>query len=310
MFLPVTLRLDIFEKGVEMIKLFKKNGNNPSQKAEVENHQPKLRQDSVKINSEQEKKSHPDRRRVKTDLLIHDLKVPLAVIEAGIVSLLKRVEKYGPLTKKQEKVLVRVLRNTKVTKTLVNDALELGRSRKGIVNITYFSLSDLIERTLVEIFDLADSGAAEMIKSCVDLTRFREILKEKGILLNIDEKLWCQEICQDEAKLIQILRNLLNNALKYRKSQVILDIDREGDTLLILVKDDGEGIPSVYHKKIFESYFQMDSSSACTVRGHGLGLAGVMALTEDMGGHISLESEEGKGAEFSIKLPLSCNTYQ
>ena len=251
---------------------------------------------------------HPDRRRVKTDLLIHDLKVPLAVIEAGIVSLLRRVEKYGPLTEKQEKVLVRVLRNTKVTKTLVNDALELGRSRKGIVDITNFSLSDLIEQTLVEIFDLADSGVAEKIKSCVDLALFREILKEKGILLHIDERLWCQEICQDEAKLIQILRNLLNNALKYRKSRVTLDIDREGNTLVILVKDDGEGIPSVYHKKIFESYFQMDGSGACTVRGHGLGLAGVMALIEDMGGQVSLESEEGKGAEFSVKVPLSRNT--
>ena len=288
-----------------MIKLFRKNGDNPSQETNVPDNQSKSTQDSVKINSGPEKNFHPERRRVKTDLLIHDLKVPLAVIEAGIVSLLRRVEKYGPLTEKQEKVLVRVLRNTKVTKTLVNDALELGRSRKGIVDITYFSLSDLIGQTLVEIFELADSGAAEKIKSCVDLTLFREVLEEKGILLHIDEKLWCEEICQDEAKLIQILRNLLNNALKYRKSRVTLNIDREGNTLVILVKDDGEGIPSVYHKKIFESYFQMESSDACTVRGHGLGLAGVMALIEDMGGQISLESEEGKGAEFSIKVPLS-----
>jgi signal transduction histidine kinase len=288
-----------------MIKLFRKNGDNPSQETNVPDNQSKSTQDSAKIDSGQEKNFQQERRRVKTDLLIHDLKVPLAVIEAGIVSLLRRVEKYGPLTEKQEKVLVRVLRNTKVTKTLVNDALELGRSRKGIVDITYFSLSDLIGQTLVEIFDLADSGAAEKIKSCVDLTLFREVLEEKGILLHIDEKLWCQEICQDEAKLIQILRNLLNNALKYRKSRVTLNIDREGNTLVILVKDDGEGIPSVYHKKIFESYFQMESSDACTVRGHGLGLAGVMALIEDMGGQISLESEEGKGAEFSIKVPLS-----
>jgi two-component system OmpR family sensor kinase len=221
---------------------------------------------------------------------------------------LRRVEKYGPLTEKQEKVLVRVLRNTKVTKTLVNDALELGRSRKGIVNITNFSLSDLIGQALVEIFDLADSRAAEKIKSCVDLARFREILEEKGVLLHIDERLWCQEICQDEEKLIQILRNLLNNALKYRKSRVGLGVDRKEDYLVILVTDDGEGIPSVYHKKIFESYFQIDGSGVYTVRGHGLGLAGVMALVEDMGGQISLESEEGKGAKFSVKVPLASNT--
>jgi hypothetical protein len=49
------------------------------------------------------------RRRIKFDLLIHDLKVPLAVIEAGITALMERVEKYGPLTEKQKKVLKRAL---------------------------------------------------------------------------------------------------------------------------------------------------------------------------------------------------------
>jgi len=293
-----------------MFKFFRRNEASSSQKAKVPDNQSESGQVLVNIDSGHKTDFHPERRRVKTDLLIHDLKVPLAVIEAGIVSLLRRVEKYGPLTEKQEKVLVRVLRNTKVTKTLVNDALELGRSRKGIVDITKFSLSDLIGQTLVEIFDLADSGAAEKIRSCVDLAQFREILEEKGVLMHIDERLWCQEICQDEAKLIQILRNLLNNALKYRKSRVILDIDRKEDYLVILVRDDGEGIPSVYHKKIFESYFQIDGTGDYTVRGHGLGLAGVMALVEDMGGRISLESEEGKGAKFSVKVPLSSNTEQ
>ena len=63
------------------------------------------------------------KQRIKFELLIHDLKVPLAVIEAGAHSLLERMEKYGPLTEKQKKVLQRVLRNTRVTKSLVNDAM-------------------------------------------------------------------------------------------------------------------------------------------------------------------------------------------
>jgi len=288
-----------------MFKFFRRNGASSSQKAKAPYNQSESRQVAVNIDSGHKKDFNPDRRRVKTDLLIHDLKVPLAVIEAGIVSLLRRVEKYGPLTEKQEKVLVRVLRNTKVAKTLVNDALELGRSRKGIVNLTNFSLSALIEKTLVEIFDLTDSRASEEIRICADLARFKETLEERGILLHIDEGLWCQEICQDEEKLTQILRNLLNNAIKYRKSRVGLGVDRKEDYLVILVTDDGEGIPSVYHKKIFESYFQIDGSGVCAVRGHGLGLAGVMALVEDMGGQISLESEEGKGAKFSVKVPLN-----
>ena len=78
------------------------------------------------------------KKRIKFDLLIHDLKVPVAVIEAGITSLLEREEKYGPLTEKQKKVLQRALRNTKVTRTLVNDAMEVGRSAEGLINKNVF----------------------------------------------------------------------------------------------------------------------------------------------------------------------------
>jgi len=244
------------------------------------------------------------RERIKTNLLIHDLKVPLAVVETGITSLLQRRDKYGPLTEKQEQALVRALRNTKVIQSLVNDILELGRSREGIVSLKSLKFSDLIEQALVEIFDLVDRNTSEKIKTCTDLPQLRETLEEKGLMLFMEEALWCQEVCLDEAKIRQILRNLLNNALKYRKSRVELEVDKKDVYLVFSVKDDGEGIPPIYHKKIFESYFQMDVTDSSTVRGHGLGLAGVMILVEDMGGELFLESDEGKGAKFLVKLPL------
>ena len=244
------------------------------------------------------------RERIKIDLLIHDLKVPLAVVETGVTSLLKRREKYGPLTEKQEKALIRTLRNTKVIQSLVNDILELGRSREGIVSVTRLQFSDLIKQVLVEIFDLVDRRASERIKCCDSLPLLRETLEEKGLALFIDEALWCQEVCLDQAKIRQILRNLLNNALKYRKSRVELESYKEDVDIIFSVKDDGEGIPLIYHKKIFESYFQMDMTDSYTIRGHGLGLAGVMILVEDMGGELFLESEEGKGAKFLVKIPL------
>jgi len=252
-----------------------------------------------------EQDSELQRKRIKIDLLIHDLKVPLAVIEAGITSLLRRTEKYGPLTEKQEKVLLRTLRNIKVSKTLVNDTLELGKSREGIVNPLEFEISKLIEQTLIEIFDLADSRISENIKSCIGLQQLKEVLQKKGFLLFIDEEIWFEKVCLDEVKTKQILRNLLSNALKYRENQLNLSVDKEGDWLIISVKDDGEGIPSAYHKKIFDSYFQMDVNDFHSVRGHGLGLAGVMVLVEDMCGKLILESEEGKGAKFLVKVPLT-----
>lgn len=244
------------------------------------------------------------RQRIKFDFLVHDLKVPLAVIEAGVVSLLQKTEKYGPLTEKQQKVLKRVLRNTMVTKNLVNDAMELGRSSRGIINKTTFPLSSFLEQSLVEIFDLTDSSMADKIRGCLDLSVFKNTLVKRGIFLDIREGLWCRTVSLDESKMRQILRNLLNNAMKYRKNRIGLRIEDRDEFIFISVRDDGDGIPGDYHEKIFQCYFQMDMESDHCVRGHGLGLAGVMVLIEDMGGELFLESDVGKGATFSVTLPL------
>ena len=244
------------------------------------------------------------RERIKIDLLIHDLKVPLAVIEAGLTSMMNRQEKYGPITEKQERVFRRALRNTRVLKTLVGDALELGRSGEGILFISNFRLADLLEETLVEILDLTDTAISEKLKKCENLVQFKKTLEEKGVVLSIDEALWDQEICQDETKVKQILRNLLNNALKYRKTLVELKVNCKEGFVVFSVKDDGAGIPIAYHKKIFECYFQLEATSTCSVRGHGLGLAGVMVLVEDLGGEMLLDSDEGQGAKFLVRIPL------
>jgi len=248
------------------------------------------------------------RDRIKIDLLIHDLKVPLAVIEAGLTSMMNRQEKYGPITEKQERVFKRALRNTKVLKALVGDALELGRSGEGIVFFSKFPLADLIEETLVEILDLTDTVMSEKLKKCENLMHFKKTLEEKGIILSIDETLWEQKIRQDETKIKQILRNLLNNALKYRKSRVELSVDCKEGFVIFSVQDDGAGIPVSYHKKIFDCYFQLEATSTCSVRGHGLGLAGVMVLVEDLGGEMLLNSDEGQGAKFLVKIPLRTDT--
>ena len=290
-----------------MFKKFRKTRISSSQGPKTAVKEPVPTQGPVNSNQENKKDTPKRRQRIKIDLLIHDLKVPLAVIQAGLTSILERREKYGPLTEWQEKVLTRALRNTRVTQTLVGDALELGRSREGIVNLSNCRISDVVRGTLVEVFDLADDQIAEKIKNLKELDSLRKTLEENGIGLLIDETLWSQEICLDEVKLSQILRNLLGNALKYRKRRVELRVERTDISLVLSIKDDGDGIPSAYHKKIFECYFQMDAGDACPVRGHGLGLAGVMVLVEDLGGKLFLDSDEGQGARFLVKVPLSPN---
>lgn len=221
--------------------------------------------------------------------------------------MLRRTDKYGPLTEGQEKVLKRALRNTRATQYLVSDTLELGRARERIFKLTNCRLSILVRQVLVEVLELVEANTSEKIQTCADLSSLREILLEKGISFVVDEGLWHQEVCLDEVKTKQIFRNLLNNALKYRKSRVELELEAKEGFLSFSVKDDGKGIPSVFHERIFECYFQADDTNyldGCGVRGHGLGLAGVMVLLEDMGGEMFLESDEGKGAKFLVKVPL------
>ena len=250
------------------------------------------------------KEKNQSRERIKLDLLIHDFKVPLAVVDAGLSSLIGHPDKYGSLTPAQLRVLERARRNIKVIQTLVNDALELGRSEAGIISPVRFTLSQLVVQAMVEMFDLTDGLFSERIRGCADLPAIREILDERGIVLQVDEELWRETLCLDEGKIRQILRNLLNNALKYRRSTVELRVEKQEGSLVIFVADDGEGIPSMFHQKIFESYFQMDVNDICSVRGHGLGLAGVMVLVEDMGCNLYLESDRGKGARFIVRVPL------
>jgi len=244
-----------------------------------------------------------EKNRIKFEFLVHDLKVPLAVIEAGILSLLQKQDKYGELNDKQIKILERALRNTIVTRTLVNDALEIGRSSQGIINKSTFTPAQLVVQTLIEVLDLTDHSTADAIKECRTLTDLQTCLSGQGLLVEAEEVFWSRDLYLDESKVRQILRNLLTNAFKYKKNRVVLKVARGERYLFLSVSDDGEGIPSSYHKKIFECYFQMDMKADHCVRGHGLGLAGVQVLLEDMGGELFLESDTGKGATFSVKIP-------
>jgi signal transduction histidine kinase len=245
-----------------------------------------------------------DRKKIKIDLLIHDLKGPLAVVETGIRLLLEKPGNYGPLSSKQKKVLERTLRNTRATQMLVDDALELERSREGIVNLTAVSFSRLLEDIFIELFDLIDSRTSEKVKNCTGLAKLKEILTERSVGLDIDESLWRRELCLDENKIKQIIRNLLNNAMKYRKRFIEVKIDTNDNVLFLSVTDDGDGIPRQFHEKIFETYFQLGSETGGIVRGSGLGLAGVMVLIEDLEGRLLLESDEGRGAKFCVEVPL------
>ncbi len=241
---------------------------------------------------------------IKTEILIHDLKVPISVIDAGAKSLLNRPESYGPLTDKQIKVLKRIIRNTLTTQRLVNDALELGRSREGVMITSDFTISSLITTVLVEIFDLSDPGVADVIRKTVKYDILNQLVKDNGVRLFFDKKVWKKIVHLDEAKVRQILRNLMTNAFKHRSSFIDISGLIHDNKLTLRVKDDGRGIPPEDQQRIFETYFTTGSCLDDAINSHGLGLAGVMILLKDMGGTLKLNSDNGKGAEFVVTIPL------
>ncbi len=241
---------------------------------------------------------------IKTEILIHDLKVPISVIDAGAKSLLNRQDSYGPLTDKQIKVLKRIIRNTLTTQRLVNDVMELGRSREGVMIISDFPISVLVTSVLMEIFDLSDPGVAEVIRKTQTYDELASTVQASGARLFFDPKVWKTMVHLDEAKVKQILRNLVTNAFKHRSFSVNISGRIEEKQLILEVKDDGRGIPRADHKKIFETYFTTGSSIESAIVSHGLGLAGVMVLLKDMGGTLTLNSAGGKGAEFIVTIPL------
>lgn len=241
---------------------------------------------------------------IKTEILIHDLKVPISVIDAGAKSLLNRQDAYGPLTDKQIKVLKRIIRNTLTTQRLVNDVLELGRSREGVMICTEFTVASLVIGVLMEVFDLADPNVADVIRKVESYDQLGQAVAPSGVSLDFPVHTWETRVCLDAAKVRQILRNLVTNAFKHRAKSVALSGEYVEKQLILRVRDDGRGIPPADHQRIFETYFTTGGSIESAIRSHGLGLAGVMVLLKDMGGELVLNSDHGKGAEFVVTIPV------
>jgi signal transduction histidine kinase len=109
----------------------------------------------------------------------------------------------------------------------------------------------------------------------------------------------------DEARLHQVLTNIITNALKYSpaQSRVSLGAETAGDQVVMWVKDDGCGIPAELQEKIFEKFYRIDNSDRRHLGGTGLGLALVREIVTAHGGRVWVKSEVGKGSTFFISLP-------
>lgn len=112
-------------------------------------------------------------------------------------------------------------------------------------------------------------------------------------------------VSADRERIIQVLHNLISNAIKYSPGADYVDLSaaREGDQAVIRVRDYGFGIPEDSLPHLFEKFYRVDSGSHRKIRGTGLGLAIVKEITDIHGGLVEVASRPGQGTQFTVRLP-------
>ncbi len=119
---------------------------------------------------------------------------------------------------------------------------------------------------------------------------------------DIDEACW---LLGDSVALYSVLDNLVENALKYSKDQVIVSVSKNHEWVELRVADQGPGIPPKFRRLIFEKFYRVGEEMTRETRGTGLGLYLVDQITRALGGNIRVESQSGgRGTAFAIQFPL------
>lgn len=213
----------------------------------------------------------------------HELKTPLTSIQ-GFVETLKN----GAIsdTAVAEKFLDIIEIETERLRMLINDILELSEieSKKKDNDKNAFGLRELV----LEIESMLNNSASE---------------KEIDFDIQIDPEL---KIEANRNRIKQLLINLMDNAIKYNKlgGSVTVKAETLGGKVEINVKDTGIGIPKEHTNRIFERFYRVDKGRSREIGGTGLGLSIVKHIAQLYDGYVNIESEEGKGSDFIVTLPV------
>ena len=217
----------------------------------------------------------------------HEFRTPLNSILALSRLLLDQVD--GGLTSEQELQVQYIRKSAESLYELVNDLLDLAKVEAG---------KTVIRPADFDVFSLF--GALRGM--------LRPLLMTKSLDLVFEEDNRLPTIFSDEAKISQILRNFISNALKFTEEGEVRisawqEHTRGVDQVVFRVRDTGIGIAAEDQEAIFQEFAQLDNALQRRARGTGLGLPLSRKLAELLGGSVSVESEPGAGSSFFLRVP-------
>jgi PAS domain S-box-containing protein len=212
----------------------------------------------------------------------HELRTPINAVLGYSTLLLENI--YGPLNEKQAEGITRTHKAAKHLLELVNDVLDLSKIEAGKIDLRLqpVHFPTLIDDLFVTVRPLADQH-----ESTLTLEHGGEPMK----------------VISDPRRLRQILLNLLSNAIKFGRGKPIhvRSMPRADGGIVVEVIDQGEGIASPDHEKIFDEFVQLGKTQL--TEGTGLGLPISRRLAEMLHGTLEVQSEVGKGSTFRLTLP-------
>jgi signal transduction histidine kinase/CheY-like chemotaxis protein len=216
----------------------------------------------------------------------HEFRTPLNSIRALSRLLLDRID--GPLSEEQAKQVTLIRQATDDLTAIVDDLLDLAKISAG--------------KTEVRPSEFAMAELFGMLRGML-----RPLLADDTVALHFDDVSALPPLYTDEAKLSQILRNLISNALKFTEQgevRVSAAGADGGASMRICVADTGIGIPAQDRERIFEEFTQVAGPLQSRVKGTGLGLPLSRRLARLLGGSLDVESTPGVGSTFCVTLPL------